>query len=84
MPIKMVQISSEWGVENHAIADERQINSVIRSVMDDRVHIQDVRMVKPSLEEAYFRIVGASTGDDQLKGSEMKESGGTLNESLAS
>lgn len=84
MPVKTVRVTSERGVENHAIANERQINSVIRSVMEDGAHVQDVRLVKPSLEEAYFRIVGASTGDDQLNGIEMKESGGTQDESIAS
>jgi len=76
MPVKMVQITSERGVENHAITDEGQINSVISSVMDDGAHVQDVRMAKPSLEEAYFKIVGAST--------ETNELGGTQDESIAS
>ena len=84
MPVKMVQVTSERGVENHAIADEWKINGVIHSVMKGGAHVRDVRIVKPSLEEAYFKIVGESTGEDQLNGSEMKESGGIINESLAS
>ena len=58
-----VRIETLENIHELAYEDPREINSLVKKILQSGEHIRAVQPVVPTLEDAYFHIIGRSNGE---------------------